>query len=130
MKSDIGMRKTLDCTFDEALTKVPEALKTEGFGILTQIDLAGTLKEKIGVDFRRSRILGACNPKLAHEALQMDLGVGVIIPCNVALFETDDGKVEVIVVDPMQTPAASGGDALRRFAGGVREKLERVLRAL
>lgn len=126
----MGMRKDLDIGFDEALSRVPEALKTEGFGVLTQIDIDKTLKEKIGVDFRRYRVLGACNPALAHEALGQDLGVGVMIPCNVAIYEGDDRKAVVVAVDPMQTAAATGSPALRSFAEGVREKLRRVLAAL
>ena len=82
-----GIRKELRATYDQALASVPEALKSEGFGVLTEIDIQSTLKQKLGVDFRRYKILGACNPPFAHEALQEDLAAGLLLPCNVVVYE-------------------------------------------
>lgn len=122
----IGMEKVSSWGFDQALERVPELLKGEGFGVLTQIDVQATLKEKLGVDWRRYRILGACNPSLAHRALSAIPEVGVLLPCNVAIYERDDGKVVVRAVDPMQTIAAAE-PALGEIAGEVRARLGRVL---
>jgi uncharacterized protein (DUF302 family) len=125
-----GIRKTLDLGFDEALARVPEALKAEGFGVLTEIDVQATLKKKLDVDFRRYRILGACNPPFAHRALQHSLDAGMLMPCNVIVYETDDRKTVVSAVDPMQTMAAQGDEALRPLADEVRRKLQRVVDAI
>jgi len=125
-----GIRKTLDLGFDEALAKIPEALKAEGFGVLTEIDVQATLKKKLDVDFRRYRILGACNPPFAHRALQHSLDVGMLLPCNVIVYETDDRKTVVSAVDPMQTMAAQGDPALRPLAEQVQQKLQRVIDSL
>ena len=125
-----GIRKALDLGFDEALARVPEALKAEGFGVLTEIDVQATLKKKLDVDFRRYRILGACNPPFAHRALQHSLDVGMLLPCNVIIYETDDRKTVVSAVDPMQTMAAQGDPALRPLAAEVQQKLRRVIDSL
>jgi len=125
-----GIRKTLDLGFDEALARVPEALKAEGFGVLTEIDVQATLKKKLDVDFRRYRILGACNPPFAHRALQHSLDVGMLMPCNVIVYETDDRKTVVSAVDPMQTMAAQGDPAIRPLAAEVRQKLQRAIDSL
>jgi uncharacterized protein (DUF302 family) len=125
-----GIRKTLDLGFDEALARIPEALKAEGFGVLTEIDVQATLKKKLDVDFRRYRILGACNPPFAHRALQHSLDVGMLMPCNVIVYETDEGKALVSAVDPMQTMAAQGDPAIRPLAAEVQEKLRRVIGSL
>jgi uncharacterized protein (DUF302 family) len=125
-----GIRKTLDLGFDEALAKIPEALKAEGFGVLTEIDVQATLKKKLDVDFRRYRILGACNPPFAHRALQHSLDVGMLMPCNVIVYETDDRKTVVSAVDPMQSMAAQGDPAMQALAGQVGQKLQRVIDAL
>jgi len=122
--------QVLDIGFDEALVKVPEALKAEGFGVLTEIDVQATLKKKLDVDFRRYRILGACNPPFAHRALQHSLEVGMLLPCNVIVYETDDRKTVVSAVDPMQTMAAQGDPALRPLAEQVQQKLQRVVDSL
>ncbi|CAN5557694.1 DUF302 domain-containing protein [soil metagenome] len=121
-----GIRKDLSISYDEALASIPEALKTEGFGVLTEIDVAATLKAKLGVDFRRYKILGACNPTLAHDALGTMLEIGVMLPCNVVVYERDGGGATVIAVDPMQTMAAQDG-ALASIAEEVRSRLVRVL---
>ena len=125
-----GIQKTLDLGFDEALARVPEALKAEGFGVLTEIDVQATLRKKLDVDFRRYRILGACNPPFAHRALQHSLDVGMLLPCNVIVYETDEGKTVVSAVDPMQTLAARGDAALQPLAEEVRRKLQRVVDSL
>jgi uncharacterized protein (DUF302 family) len=124
-----GMRKTVRASFDEVLERIPEALKAQGFGILTRIDVQRTLKEKIGVEFRRYQILGACNPRYAHRALGADLAVGALLPCSVAVWEEDDGTVAVNAVDPMQTIAAAD-PGLSPIAAEVREALARALAAL
>lgn len=125
----IGMKRSVNGTFDEVLTKLPEALKKEGFGVLTRIDVKQTLKDKLGVDFRRYQILGACNPTYAHQALTMDLGIGAFLPCSVAVWEGDGGKVTVNAVDPLQT-IASADPGMRPIADEVRAKLGRVLESL
>jgi len=124
-----GIRKDLSISYDEALARVPEALKAEGFGVLTEIDVGATLKAKLGVDFRRYKILGACNPTFAHQALGQMLEVGVMLPCNVVVYERDGGGATVIAVDPMQTMAAHDG-ALAGIAEQVRGKLARAVAAL
>jgi uncharacterized protein (DUF302 family) len=122
-----GIRRVLSCGFDDALARVPAALQSEGFGVLTEIDVRETLKEKLDVDFRRYKILGACNPPLAHRALQAELEVGVMLPCNVIVYEGDDGRAVVVAIDPMETVAARERPEIRRVAETVREKLARVL---
>lgn len=125
-----GTRRQLRATYEEALTRLPEALKAEGFGILTEIDVKDTLKKKIDVDFRRYKILGACNPPLAHQALEAELEIGLMLPCNVIVYETDDGHAVVSAVDPTSTIAAVGNPKLVALAATVREKLARVIAAL
>lgn len=127
-----GIKKVLRASFDDALARVPDALKTEGFGILTEIDVRETLKKKLDVDFRRYRILGACNPTFAYEALQAETGVGVLLPCNVAVYEADGGGTVVVAVDPLQSIGAfaDGDEQVLTLARTVREKLLRVLERL
>jgi uncharacterized protein (DUF302 family) len=124
---DIGLKKDLPYGYDEALQRVPEALKTEGFGVLTTIDVKETLKAKLGVDFRRYTIFGACNPPLAHRALTAHLGFGLMMPCNVTVHEREDGKAVVQVVDPLQTVAPQVSEEFAALAREVREKLVRAL---
>ena len=124
--AEIGIRKTVKGDYEQVLAKVQEALKAEGFGILTRIDVQQTLKEKVGVDFRRYQILGACNPKLAHQALTAELGIGAMLPCSVAVWDEGDGRATVNAVDPIQTIAAAS-PALRPIAEQVRERLLRAL---
>ena len=121
------LRKQLACTYDEALAQVPDALKSQGFGILTEIDVKDTLKKKIDVDFRRYKILGACNPPLAHRALSTDLEIGVMLPCNVVVYEDDDGNAVVSAIDPTKTIAATGVPGLEELAATVRDKLAAAL---
>ncbi len=126
-KASFGMRKTLRCDYEAALARVPEALQAEGFGVLTEIDVRETLKKKLGVDFRRYKILGACNPPLAHRALEAELEVGLMLPCNVIVYDAGGGQTVVCAIDPMQTVAARGTPALAEVAASVREKLQRAL---
>ncbi len=128
--AELGLKKTLACGFDEALAKVPEALKTEGFGVLTEIDVQATLKKKLDIDFRRYRILGACNPPLAHQALSALLDVGLMLPCNVIVYEADDGRAVVAAVDPTRTLAAQEAPAVSELARAVKAKLTRVIERL
>lgn len=122
-----GMTKALRATYDEALARVPEALKAEGFGVLTEIDVQHTLKQKLGVDFRRYKILGACNPPFAHEALEVDLEAGLMLPCNVVVYEGDDRRAMVLAIDPTKTVAATGNPKLAELAEAVKNKLTRAL---
>ncbi len=126
---NIGIKKKLALSFDDALAVVPEALKAEGFGILTEIDVQKTLDEKLQVPFRRYRILGACNPPLAHRALTAEIDAGVMLPCNVIVYEDDDGRAVVTAVDPMQTLAREH-PGLEPVAREVRDKLGRVVEKL
>lgn len=125
----IGMKKTLSMSFDDALTKVSEALKSEGFGVLTEIDVQKTLAQKLQLSFRKYRILGACNPTLAHRALSAEIDAGVMLPCNVIIYEQDDGQTVVNIVDPLQTLARESGP-LEAIAREAREKLQQVLERL
>jgi len=127
--ANIGIQQKTTLSYDEALARLPDLLKAEGFGILTQIDVQETLKAKIGVDFRRYKILGACNPQLAHRALSQVTEIGVLLPCNVVVYETDDRQATVIAVDPMQTLAAARPE-LTSIAGEVQTRLRRVLEKL
>jgi len=122
-----GIRRELQGTYDEALTQVPEALKTEGFGILSEIDIQSTLKQKLGIDFRRYTILGACNPPLAHEALTTEIEIGLMLPCNVIVYEGDDKRAVVVAIDPTMTMAATGDAKLTELANAVKEKLTSAL---
>ena len=125
-----GTWKNLSIGYDDALARLPEALKKEGFGVITEIDIQATFKAKLGVDSRRYRILGACNPTFAHQAVTKDPQIGVLLPCNVVLYETDEGKAVLGAVDPMQTFGAAGlGEALAEIAREVGARLARVLDA-
>lgn len=119
------LQRRLPLDFDAVLQRVPEALKTEGFGVLTEVDVKATMRAKLDVDFRRYKILGACNPALAHRALTADLGAGVMMPCNVTVYE-DGAETVVTAIDPLQTFAAAD-PALRPIAEEVRTKLARAL---
>lgn len=123
--SAIGFTVKLSVPYDEAVQRVTTALKAEGFGILTTIDVKETLKQKLNVDFRRYVILGACNPPLAHRALSADLDVGLLLPCNVIVYEQDGGAV-VSLVDPLVMLGVMANPAVEPIANVAREKLERV----
>ena len=122
--------KTLDLSFDEAITHVVDGLKSEGFGVLTEIDVTATLKAKLGANFRNYRILGACNPPFAYEALKAEDKIGTMLPCNVIVQETSDGAVEVAVVDPIASMQAVDNPALGAVAVEVQAKLKRVVENL
>ncbi len=117
-------------SYERALVRLPEALKKEGFGIISDIDLQQTFKAKLGADFRRYRIFGACNPSFALRALQEELRVGVLLPCNVVLYEKPDGTAVVGAVDPMQSLGAQGDGELDELAEDVSLRLERIFSAL
>jgi len=122
--------KTLTLDFDEAVSRVTGALKEEGFGILTQIDVKETLKQKLDVDFRPYRILGACNPPFAYQALQAEDKIGAMMPCNVIVQERSGGEVEVSAVDPVASMQAVQNESLAGIAGEVRDKLKKVIENL
>lgn len=124
------MTKSVALPFDKAIETVTNALKAEGFGILTDIDVKMTLHNKLNVDFRPYRILGACNPPLAHEALEAEDKVGVLLPCNVVVQELKPGTVEVSAVDPVAAMESIGNEKLTDLAKRVQERLKRVLDAL
>jgi uncharacterized protein (DUF302 family) len=115
--------RTIESGFDGAVTRVVDALKREGFGILTDIDVASTMKQKLGVEFRPYRILGAYNPALAHKALSAEDKVGVMLPCNVIVQEAGAGKIEVAAIDPRAAMERVGNPALTELAREVAEKL-------
>jgi len=122
--------KTLDVPFDQAITRVTEALKAEGFGVLTDIDVAATMKAKLGEGFRPYRILGACNPKLAHRALELEDKIGTMLPCNVIVQQHGDGKVEVSAIDPVASMQAIENPGLADVAQEVQGRLKHVLESL
>jgi uncharacterized protein (DUF302 family) len=122
--------KTLEATMDAAIARVTEALKVEGFGVLTEIDVQKTLKAKINADFRPYRILGACNPGFAHQALLAEDKIGTMLPCNVVVQEHAPGKVEVSAIDPMESMKAVDNPALGAVATEVRDRLKRVIATL
>jgi uncharacterized protein (DUF302 family) len=123
------LRRQTQLGYADALARIPALLQEEGFGVLTRIDVKDTMKQKLGVDFRPYTILGACNPALAHRVLSAELAVGVMLPCNVVVYEDDAGEAVVLAIDPMQTMAA--GDArIEPVAREVRDRLARVLQRL
>lgn len=119
--------KILPTTFDQAVLRVTEELQKDGFGILTEIDVTGTLKKKLGVDFRKYRILGACNPNFAYQALQKEAHIGTMLPCNVIVQETEDGRIEVAAVDPMVSMQGIKNPELAQVAGEVQARLKGVI---
>jgi uncharacterized protein (DUF302 family) len=121
------LAKTVSKSYDEALAAVTEALKGEGFGVLTEIDVKETLKKKLDIDFPKYKILGACNPPLAHKALTTENQIGVLLPCNVVVQEHPDGRVEVSAMDPAAAMQAIGNKELDAIASDVRARMERVL---
>lgn len=116
--------------FDDAVRRTTDALKAEGFGIITEIDLKETLRKKLGVDFRHYTILGACNPMLAHQALQLEDKVGTMLPCNVVVQDIGGGKVEIAAVDPVASMTSIDNPRLKQLAAKVRDGLKRVVASL
>ena len=127
--ADLGFQSTLNLSYDLALEKVTEALKAEGFGILTSIDVKETMKKKLDVDFRKYTILGACNPPLAHKALTARPDVGLLLPCNVIVYEEGDRTV-INIIDPMSMTNFIQDPALESVAAEARQRLERVSKAI
>jgi len=122
--------KVVDDSFDDAIARVTARLAEAGFGVLTTIDVSGTLKKKIDVDIQRYTILGACNPGFAYKALQAEDKIGTMLPCNVIVQETADGKVEVSAVDPMASMMAIDNKSLGNIASEVRGMLKNVIEGL
>lgn len=122
--------KTIDKGFDESITLVTEALKTEGFGIVSTIDMQAKLKEKLGVDYKRYTILGACNPPYAYKTLLEEEKIGVMLPCNVVVIEKENVKTEIAAVNPVASMMAVDNKELEAYAGEVTEKLKQVINRL
>jgi uncharacterized protein (DUF302 family) len=122
--------KTVTLSFDDAIEKVVAELKKEGFGILTDIDVKQTLKKKLDVDFKKYRILGACNPPFAYKALQAEDKIGTMLPCNVIVQEIEGGRIEVAAIDPVASMQAVTNPALKEVAEQVQGKLKKVIESL
>jgi len=119
--------RILNTSYEDAISKVTDALKEEGFGVLTEIDVKATLKKKLGVDFRKYVILGVCNPPYAYRTLQTDLDVGLLLPCNVIVYETDDQKAYISAINPVSALQVIKNRELGKIAEEVSEKLKRVV---
>lgn len=130
MTSNYGFGKTVSYAFDEAIQRVSDALQAEGFGILSDIDVAATLKKKLNADMPAYRILGACNPALAQRAIQAEPSIGLLLPCNVLVREIADGNVSVEFMDTDAVLKLVGKPAIAALAGEVRQRLERVMAAV
>jgi uncharacterized protein (DUF302 family) len=124
---EYALSTVLETSYEEAVSKVIEVLKEEGFGVLTEIDVKSTLKKKLNVDFRKYVILGACNPPYAYRTLQTDLDVGLLLPCNVIVYETDDKKVYVSAINPVSALEVIKSEPLKKIAMEVSEKLKKVI---
>ena len=126
-RSKYGFSKTIDVPHKEAVEKAREALKAEGFGVLCEIDIKEKLKEKLGVDFRNYVILGACNPPLAYETLQEEINIGLLLPCNVIVYDDENGRTVVSAVDAAKMLSVVDNPKLEFTASNVNEKLRRVV---
>ena len=122
--------KEIDLNFEDAIIRVTEELKKEGFGVLTEIDVKATLKKKLNADFRNYRILGTCNPPLAYQALQAESHIGLMLPCNVVLQETENGKTLVSAIDPVASMQAVENESLGQVAEQVKTKLQKVIASI
>ena len=127
MTTKLGLKTTLPITYDNAVARVTNLLKEEGFGILTEIDVKATLKKKLDVDHNRYIILGACNPPLAHQALQTEPDLGLLLPCNVIVYETEPGESVVSIVDPVMMLGLVPDPELKAVATEAQAKLQRVV---
>jgi uncharacterized protein (DUF302 family) len=126
-----GLKKQVPGSVDEVEARVQQALADEGFGVLTKIDVAATLKAKLDVDFRPYRILGACNPSLAHSALSEEDDIGLLLPCNVVVYEADEGDGSIVsILDPVKQLAVAGRSDLGGLASEVRARMERVIEGI
>lgn len=130
METGYAISKRLALSYDDAVTAVTQALSQEGFGVLTEIDVKGTLKKKLNVDFRRYVILGACNPPLAHQTLQVELQIGLLLPCNVIVYEDDEDHTVVAALNPAVVMGSVAVPGLAPVAEQVTAKLERVIASL
>jgi uncharacterized protein (DUF302 family) len=122
--------KTLTTGFDQAVQRTMDALKQQGFGIITEIDVQDTFRKKLDIEFRKYRILGACNPTLAHEALRLEDKIGTMLPCNVVVQDLGGGKVEIAAIDPVASMQAVRNPALKEAALEVQRRLQQVVAAL
>jgi uncharacterized protein (DUF302 family) len=129
-KTQYGFRKTLNTSYEEAVEKVTQGLKEEGFGILTQIDVKDTLKRKLNVDFRKYVILGACNPPFAYQSLQAETEIGLLLPCNVIVYEDNSGNAVVSAIDPESAMGRIDNPKLKEIAAQVGTKLKAVIENL
>jgi uncharacterized protein (DUF302 family) len=130
MNNNYGFGKAVELNFDEAIDKVTAVLATEGFGVLSDIDVAAKMKEKLNKDMPRYRILGACNPSLAFQAVSAEKEIGLLLPCNVVVREDEDGDVHISFMDPEAVMGLVGNPGVEPLASDVKERLERVLAAL
>ena len=130
MKTKYGFGKTVEMKFADAVTRVTQALQGEGFGVLTDIDVAATMKKKLGQDMPPYRILGACNPPLAHRAIHAEPAIGLLLPCNVVVREDESGKVHVEFMDPNAVLELVDKPEINTVASEVRQRLERVMTAV
>jgi len=120
----------LECSFDDAIERVTDELKREGFGILSEINVQAALKKKLNVDFKKYKILGACNPPYAYQALQVEEKIGTMLPCNVIVLEKEDGRIEVAAIDPIASMQAIANPQLQDIADQVQAKLKKVIESL
>lgn len=123
-------KKIQNINFEEAIEKVTSELQKEGFGVLTEIDVSATLKKKINVNYNKYKILGACNPTFAHQALLIDSKAGVFLPCNIVVEENENGEIEVSAADPVASMVSIENDALTNLLNEVRQKLKSVIACL
>ena len=128
MMSNYSMKKKVDLDYEATLEKVKAELKKEGFGVLSEIDMKQTFKDKIGEDFNKYIILGACNPKFAYKALQMEEDIGLLLPCNVVVSTSDSGDTTVAIINPMEVMNLPNNQDIKELAKEIKERLERVIK--
>jgi len=130
MGNKYGIRKTVRVSFEEAVKQITAELKEQGFGVLTEIDMQATLKKKVGADMRRYTILGACNPNLAHRAVQSETEIGLLLPCNVIVYENDDSEMVVSAADPLMMMEIADNPQMDPIAREARERLEAAVNGI